>query len=154
MEAPGVRTSRHGLLDLGLDPDIVTVKPMNAGRGGYSLMRLLRAFAWCLCALVAVSMAGSRLLLPAAAALISSYTGARSQDVDAGAACEDAVCNPSETDDTEQHAESDQGSEEVPTVPDVRIIFARAATSELTIAYTGKPHPGYSSPDSRPAEQI
>jgi len=118
-------------------------------------MRLLRASAWCLCALVAVSMAGSRLLMPAAAALISSYTSAReSQDVDAGAACEDAVCDPSETDDTEQQAESDQGTEEVPTVPDVRIIFARAATSELTIAYTGKPHPGYSSPDSRPAEQI
>jgi hypothetical protein len=100
-------------------------------------------------------MAGSRLLVPAAAALISSYTGApESHDADADAACEDAICDPSEPDDTEPQTESDQGTEEVPTVPDVRISFARAATSELTIAYTGKPHPGYSSPESRPAEQI
>jgi hypothetical protein len=93
--------------------------------------------------------------MPAAAALISSYAGAlESRDVDTAAACDDADCDPAETDDTEQQAESDQGTEEVPTVPDVRISFARAATSELTIAYTGKPHPGFSSPESRPAERI
>ena len=103
--------------------------------------------------LVTVAMAGSP-FMPAAGAIVSSYTVADDgRDVDAGGAC-DTDCDPSEADDSEQQADSDQGTEEVPTVPDVRISFARVASSELTIAYTGKPHPGYSSPASRPAERV
>ena len=103
--------------------------------------------------LVAVSMAGSRVVLPIAGELasISSVT-IDSRAVDSGA-CDDADCGPSEASDSEEQADSDEGTEEVPTVPDMRIRFARVASSDLTIAYTGKARPGYSSPAPRPAEQ-
>ena len=127
----------------------------NASRGGYSVGTVMRAFAWFLCMLVAVSMAGSRFVRPVAGALVSSYAVTHeSRDGDSGGACDDAECDPSEADDSEEQADSDEGTEEVPTVPDVRISFARVASSELTIAYTGKPCPGYSSPAPKPAEPV
>jgi hypothetical protein len=109
----------------------------------------LRAFGWCLCMLVAVSMAGSRVAGPVTAALASSYTAFLAPETDL-----DCDGDASHSDDSDRSDDSDSETEEIPTVPDVRFSLARVESSRLTIAYSGKPRPGFWSPEPRPAERI
>jgi hypothetical protein len=131
-----------------LDP--LRLMNTHASRRNARLARLLRGLAWVLCMLVASWSATARFAAPVARVVTASFIS----NADGRDAEQNPDGDPWEAEDSDQEADSDHGSEEIPILAVHELWIAVFATSELTTLYSGKARPGFSSPEPRPAESV